>query len=418
MFKFAHLSDIHVGAFRQPILQSLLLEAFNKALEICIERKVDFIVVSGELFDSNIPDMALANQAVKKLRELREQGIEVYVVYGSHDYSPTQASIVDLLESAGLFSKVTKGDVIEGKLQLRFVTDKKTGAKLVGISGRKSGIEREYFEILDKDGLEKESGFKIFVFHGAVTEYKPALISEAESFPISNLPKAFQYYAAGHIHDRTEGKLPGYDRIQYPGTLFAGDYRDLEENASGRDRGFLIVSFDDRVRNVEFVKVSVCDYALVQYDATNKNSIKVQQELLEQAKSLDINGKVVLIKVKGELSGGNTSDIDFMSIRKIIEEKKALHVSINHFGLRSKEYADIKVGVEDIQEVERKLFKENIGTVKVSQSKLKGDAGVQLSLELIGVLRQEPKLNELKKDYESRMVRNGAEALKLEGVLE
>ena len=144
----------------------------------------------------------------------------------------------------------------------------------------------------------------------------------------------------------------------------------------------------------------------------------MQQELLEQAKSLDINGKVVLIKVKGELSGGNTSDIDFMSIRKIIEEKKALHVSINHFGLRSKEYADIKVGVEDIQEVERKLFKENIGTVKVSQSKLKGDAGVQLSLELIGVLRQEPKLNELKKDYESRMVRNGAEALKLEGVLE
>jgi len=418
MYKFAHLSDIHVGAFRHPTLQNLLLEAFNKALEICIERKVDFIVVSGELFDSNIPDMALANQAVRKMRELRDEGICVYVVYGSHDFSPTQASIVDLLESAGLFYKVTKGEVADGKLRLKFITDKKTGAKLVGISGRKSGIEKEYFEILDKYDLEKEQGFKIFVFHGAVTEYKPALISEAESFPISNLPKGFQYYAAGHIHDRTEGKLLGYDYIQYPGTLFAGDYRDLEENASGKERGFFLVSFDDKVRDVEFVKVSVCDYALVQYDATDKNAVKVQQELLEQAKRLDAKDKVVLLKVKGELSGGKTSDIDFMSIRKIIEEKGALHISINHFGLRSREYADIKVGGEDIHEVERKLFKENIGTVKISQPKLKGDAGVQLSLELLGALRQEPKLNELKKDYETRMIRSGAEALKLKEVLE
>ncbi len=71
-------------------------------MDICVERAVDFIVVSGDLFDSNIPDMALANAAVKKIREITERDISFYVVYGSHDFSPTQTSIVDLIESAGL----------------------------------------------------------------------------------------------------------------------------------------------------------------------------------------------------------------------------------------------------------------------------------------------------------------------------
>ena len=97
MPSFAHLSDVHVGAFRQPSLQKLVLDAFNSALDVCLEKKVDFIVVSGDLFDSNIPDMGLVNAAVKKMREVREKSIPFYVIYGSHDFSPTQTSIVDIL---------------------------------------------------------------------------------------------------------------------------------------------------------------------------------------------------------------------------------------------------------------------------------------------------------------------------------
>ena len=71
MYSFAHLSDIHIGAFRQPILQNLLLNSFNEAMDVCMQRNVDFVVVSGDLFDSNIPDMALVNSSVKKMREVK-----------------------------------------------------------------------------------------------------------------------------------------------------------------------------------------------------------------------------------------------------------------------------------------------------------------------------------------------------------
>lgn len=418
MYKFAHFSDVHIGAFRHTVLQNLVLQAFKRALDICIERRVDFIIFSGDLFDSNFPDMGIANEAVKKLKDARDNGIDIYVVYGSHDFSPTQTSIVDILESAGLFAKVTKGKVVEGKLKLDFHINKRTGARIVGIHGRKSGIEREYFEILDRESLEKEPGFKIFVFHGAVTEYKPATLAAAESIPVSNLPREFDYYAAGHIHERSEGKLPGYEHILYSGILFASDYRDLEQNALGEERGFFIVSFDDKIIDVEFVKVPVCEYAFIQYDATGKNASKVQEDLFEAAKKLDADGKLVLLKVKGEMSGGKTSDIGFSAIRRLIEDKGALHVTVNHFGLTSKAYADIKIVGKDIHEVEVRLFEENIDVVKVSQPKLKGKSGVQLSMELLKVLRQEQKVNELKKEYEARVVTSGLETMQLKEAIE
>jgi exonuclease SbcD len=412
MYSFAHLSDTHIGAFRQPVLQNLVLKAFSKAIDICIERKVDFVVVSGDLFHSNIPDMALANSAVRKIREARDRGIQFYVVYGSHDFSPTQTSIVDLLESAGLFKKVTKGKIEEGKLELEFHTDERTKAKLCGISGRRLGIEKEYFEILNREDLEREKGFKIFVFHGAVSEYKPEYLAEAESVPLSTLPKGFGYYAGGHIHEKFLAKEHGYT-IAYPGTLIGADFRDLEKNAKGQDRGFFIVTFSEKVENIEFVPISVCDYELIEYDANGKNAVRVQSDLLEIVGRVDPAGKLVLVKVAGVMSGGKTADIDFQHIRRIIKDRGALEVFLNYQKLTSKEYVAIKVAGEDIHEIEDRLFKENIGKVKVSDPKLKGESGIKLSRELLNVLKEAKKENEAKSIYESRIISEAIDTLRI-----
>ena len=123
MFSFAHLSDVHLGAFRNISLRNLILQSFINALDICKERNVDFIIISGDLFDSNIPDMEIVNKAVSKMFEIKQHGIEIYVIYGSHDFSPNQRSIIDILHSAGLFKKVTKGRIEEDKLILEFIVD-------------------------------------------------------------------------------------------------------------------------------------------------------------------------------------------------------------------------------------------------------------------------------------------------------
>jgi len=416
MYKFAHLADCHIGANRDPVLENLELTAFKKAFDSCIQEKVDFIIITGDLFHANIPDMHVTNETVKKMKEARDRGIPIYIIYGSHDYSPNETSIIDILDSTGLIKKIVKGEVVEGNLKLEFFTDPKTKAKLAGISARKGGLEKNYFEILDRDSLEKEPSFKIFAFHSAISELKPEYLAQMESIPVSLLPKGFNYYAGGHVHQCCETSLQGYARIVYPGTLFAGSPKDFEHSAKGVKRGFYIVSFEDKIEDIQFKEVSVCECLYSEYDASNKNSTQARKELLEELRKIQAEGKLIVAKIKGELSGGKTSEISSSEIRSLLMERGAVYVSINRYGLTSKEFIPVKVMGEDISAIENKLLKENVGAVKVSNEALQDEKGAKLAAELLKALRQEQKLNEAKKDYLERIQKQALEVLELEGL--
>ena len=413
MFKFAHIADCHIGANRDPVLEKLELAAFSRAMETCVQERVDFVLVSGDLFHANLPDMHVANEAVKKMKEVKDAGIPIYVIYGSHDYSPNATSIIDILDSTGLIKKVVKGEVVDSKLRLEVFTDPKTKAKLVGISGRKAGLEKNYFEILDREGLEAEQGFKIFAFHSAVSELKPELLAQMESIPVSLLPKGFDYYASGHVHKRTESGFPGYDRVVFPGTLFAGYPRDLEDTAKGEQRGFYIVYFDDIVQDVKFIEVSMCGFEYFEYDVTDKNSVQARKALLEKLGNIEVKDKIAVVKIKGTLSGGKTSEVSSSEIRDLLKDNGALDVIVNRYGLSSADYTAVTVMGEDIPAVESRLLRENIGAVKVSVEELKAEKGAKLAVELLKILRQEQRINETKKDYEERVQKHALASLGL-----
>ena len=45
--------------------------------------------------------------------------------------------MLDVLENAGLIQNVAKGEIIDDRLDLKFTIDKKTGAKITGLLGKK-----------------------------------------------------------------------------------------------------------------------------------------------------------------------------------------------------------------------------------------------------------------------------------------
>ncbi|MGQ9718581.1 MAG: metallophosphoesterase family protein [Nitrososphaerales archaeon] len=418
MHKFAHMADIHLGAHREPVLQRLEMAAFSKAMDRCIEEKVDFILICGDLFHIGVPDLGVVKEAVRKMKEVQDSGIPIYAIYGSHDYTPTGTTVIDILDTVGIIKNVVRGKITEGKLRLEFFVDPKTGAKLVGISARKIGLESRYYEILDLESLEKEEGFKIFAFHSGLTEFKPNYLSQMETTPISYLPKGFDYYAGGHVHDRSENSLTGYDRVVFPGPLFAGYARDIEQTAKGEKRGFYIVIFQDKVEKVDFVEIKPFDGVYLEYDASLKNSLQAQKDLTEKLTGLEVKDKVVVLKVRGELSGGKTSEINFSQIKRTLIGRGALYIHLNRFGLTSKEFAAVKVMGEDPRDIESRLLKENVGAVKLTHEALKGEKGASMAAELLRNLREEPKTNESKKNYEERMVEQAIETLQLSEVFE
>jgi DNA repair exonuclease SbcCD nuclease subunit len=394
-------------------MEKLETETFSKAMDICIQRKVDFILICGDLFHVGIPDLAVVREAIVKMREVRQQGIPIYVIYGSHDYTPTGTSIIDLIESAGLIVNVAKGRVEDGKLKLDFFQDERTRAKLVGISARKIGLESKYYEILDRESLELEEGFKIFAFHSGLDEFKPEYLSQMETVPISFFPRGFDYYAGGHIHDNSENRLPGYERVVFPGPLFSGNVRDLEKTAKGQKRGFYIIGFEDKVESLEFVELKLVSGVYFGHDVTGQNSLQTQKDLKEKISQLDVKDKFVVLRIRGELSGGKTSDLNFPDLREILFQGGALYLHLNRYGLTSKDYVAFKAAGEDIDAIESKLFQDNIGSVNLSIPALQRDSGVKLSQDLLRSLRGMPKPNESKQAYEDRLREQALELLGL-----
>ena len=402
--KFAHLSDIHLGFQKNESLQKIEQQVFEEAIEKCISLKVDFILIPGDMFHVNIPEMRVQKYAFAMFRRVHDAGIPVYVVYGSHDFSPVTNSVIDLLVETGYLTKVTRATSNEdGSISLEFIVDEKTGVKITGLSGLKVGKDVEWYEKLERSSLEAESGFKIFLFHAGIADMKKDSAIEGDQMPLSLLPRGFDYYAGGHMHKFNHQNFEGYQNVVYPGTPFAGYHADLEENASGLKRGFVLVDFDGKVNSVEFVELPNVKYEIIQVDADNRKSESVNQELIEKSSSIMPEEKIVIIKVAGELTSGKTADIDISTIREDLGTRGALVVNISKNSLTSKEYTISEAKGTNREEIETNVFSENIGQLRFENQDLLGDNGISLAKKLLHELGQPQLANEKKNEYIPRI---------------
>ena len=411
------MSDVHLGFQKHESLQKIERQVFEKILDQCISLKVDFILIPGDLFHVNIPEMRVQKFAFAKFRQVHDAGIPIYVVYGSHDFSPVSNSVIDLLTEIGYITKVvlpTSHD--DGQISLKCLVDPKTGVKLTGLTGLKVGKDREWYEKLDRDSLETESGFKIFLFHGGISDMKTDSGMDGDQMPLSLLPKGFSYYAGGHMHKFNHQSFEGYSNVVYPGTPFAGYHADLEDNANGQKRGFVLVEFEDEVKSVDFIEIENTKYEVIEVDANNRKVESVNQELSEKTAEINAENKVVIIKIQGELMSGKTADVDISIIRDNLNDKNALVVNISKNRLTSKEYSITEAKGSNKEEIETNIFSENIGQLPFKEKNLTGDLGVALAKKLLAELGQPALENEKKSDYSLRIKQNalGVLGLKLD----
>src|SRR3989344_4278040 len=98
IYKFAHIADCHLGSWKQQELQNLNLESFKSAVNTCIKEKVDFVLFAGDTFDSAYPPIEILKEAFSEFRKLKEAKIPCFIISGSHDYSVSGKTFLDVLE--------------------------------------------------------------------------------------------------------------------------------------------------------------------------------------------------------------------------------------------------------------------------------------------------------------------------------
>jgi DNA repair protein SbcD/Mre11 len=345
MVRFAHMADVHLGGWKQPPMQQLNFQSFIKALDLCISEKVEFVLISGDLFDSAYPPIEILKETFGQFRKLKEAKIPCYIVAGSHDYSVSGKTFLDVLEKAGFCRNAFDFEEKDSQIILNPIIH--GGVAIYGYPGKKSGLEiseLRKIKLNDSPGL-----FKIFMLHTTLDKARGSLPIDAIESDI--LPKA-DYYALGHLHIDFQ-----YQNFVYPGPIFPNNFQELEDLSHG---SFYIVETDSKD---SLKKMSLAIKQVLSFDFEIKNALTATQKIIAELEKRDIDDKILLLRIRGELDNGKTSDIRFSQIEDFAKKKGAYFVLRNIHDLKTKE---IELGVEisnegNIEEETVQAFsKENI----------------------------------------------------------
>lgn len=253
---FIHAADLHLGApFRglralsEPWaarLLSAIPEAYDRVVEAAVRRKVDFVVISGDIFDSARASYADYLHFFEGLKRLGQQGIPVYLCTGNHDpYTSWERDFFALPENATMFAADKPS----------FALYERDGQPLCVLGGRGYynqawPLDADIAEGVTRAAAEEALGsracaapFGVGVLHTGL-DLDP---TKAPTSPAGLLRAGFDYWALGHIHKK---QLIPPDN---PKIAFSGCIQGRDINETGERGVYAVTLTQGAPTTVEFV---------------------------------------------------------------------------------------------------------------------------------------------------------------------
>lgn len=315
--RFAHTGDCHLGGWRQPELAELNLRSFTSFVDTCLKEKLDFVLIAGDFFDSAYPPIEAIKVAFDQLRRLKEAAIPVFIIAGSHDYSASGKSFIEVLEKAGFVKNACQPEVKGESIYLTPVIYK--GVAIYGYPGKRSALE---VEDIKKIKLHEAPGlFTILMLHTALRDAVGNLPIPAVDH--EKLPKT-DYLALAHLHVNYEKK----GRV-YCGPLFPNNPGELEELRGG---SFYIADTKGKIerREIKMKDVVVLDFEVK--DASHFSD--VVRNTLSKA---DLKDKILIARLSGYFESGVPSDLRLNDIDILARKQGAYSVLKNIANLKGGE---------------------------------------------------------------------------------
>lgn len=303
------MGDCHLGGWRQPELAELNFKSFQHVIAQAIKEKVDFVLVAGDLFDAAYPPIETIKDAFQEFRKLREANIPVFMIAGSHDYSVSGKTFLDVLEKAGFAKNVHQEEIRNGVRILQPTIYKSVA--IYGYPGKKSGLEVQELEgvkISDAPGL-----FRILMLHTAIRDAVGTLPIPAVDE--SKLPNC-DYLALAHLHVTYNKR----GRV-YCGPTFPNNALELEELKGG---SYYIVDTSGKTERKE---IKLKDVLVLELEV--QDALKGAELIISELGKQDIKDKLVILKLKGVITVGKTSDLDLTEV-ELAAKKLGAHALLKN----------------------------------------------------------------------------------------
>ncbi len=294
---FIHAADLHLGApFRglralsDAWANRLLMaipEAYDRVIDAALNRRVDFVVFAGDIFDDARASYGDYLHFFEGLRRLDKAGIPAYLCTGNHDpFTSWQQNFFALPKNTIMLPGDKPG----------FAAYRRDGETLALIAGRgyynqtwpadediAAGVTRVLAEeaLLPDVPDAAQAPFAVGVLHTGL--HLDSL--KAPTNPVALLATGMDYWALGHIHVKY-----AYPSFEDPRLVFSGciQGRDIKETGT---RGCFAVTLAEGKRNeVEFIPTASVVWQRMDVDVSDCESVadvtdKIMRELFR------VNGK-------------------------------------------------------------------------------------------------------------------------------
>ncbi|MGC8895989.1 MAG: metallophosphoesterase family protein [Candidatus Bathyarchaeia archaeon] len=320
-FSFVHAADLHLGyaQYGLEIRREDFDRVFQELVDKTIELKPDFMIIAGDLFHNARPSNVTLENAIRNFGRLREAGIPVLTVDGSHDSAPNvvTGTILNPLDSAGLIYHLPRHEGACWK--------KPDCCYVYGVPNFRTRRKTE--ELLpafmeQNKPTPDPTLFNIFVFHMAldIQSVKPPYM-EAEASP-ELIPEGFNYYAAGHVH------TPYMEKFKNGLLVYSGCTETVNYDEAKIKKGFYYVRVDEKgIVSPQFIELqSPRKFIVLEQDFTGVNPSKITELAIQMVKGADEDGAVLVPVLKGSLPAeASRAEVDVAQVRSAAEKALFVH---------------------------------------------------------------------------------------------
>lgn len=297
MFKFAQLSDLHLGYSMGRkridengfnIRENDAYVAYDKAVTEIINDDVDMVLITGDMFHTPRPKNHTIIKAQDGLRRLADAGIPVYILAGNHDATDVRMEI----PSSRILHEPNSN--IFSYSEPYVVREVHPGVFIHFLS------HHAYVEQDDTFSQIKliDNAVNILASHGSCYDTNMGVILHSPQEPrevvipqeVMDMP--WDYTLLGHIHER--GWIGSSDKLTdtanrkqfYGGSLVRRGFSD-KACALGRGWTKWIVNDDNTISHEIFTIAERPQYDMTPIQTKGKTSEEVENEILEQLKAIN-----------------------------------------------------------------------------------------------------------------------------------
>jgi DNA repair protein SbcD/Mre11 len=296
-------------------------EAYERAVDAILEREVDLVIHSGDVFDSVRPATHVIIGFLKQTARITlDAGLPYLLTAGNHE-TPRLRTTTAALEYANLvnaypahgfeidYHPIEVGDTVVG------VTLVPHGA--VGTTGAVTP--------------ERDADINVLVTHGLVPNLEARQHEMGEAnLPAGMLEGAFDYIALGHYHEFHKHKENSY---------YAGATERFSIGEVGSVPGFAIVEVDGGGTSVEHVPIEarpMVDLPFIR--ARDLDAQQLTDEIRRRTENADLDDAVVRLRVY-DVRRGVASGVDRELLRDL--QRRCLNFSLE---IHTEERPDLENG--------------------------------------------------------------------------